>query len=1094
MRISHRSLLVSLLAFLLSSALVPLLLTPGVAAAAEEHEEKTFLRGLPGLVEPEGVAFDQVNDAVLVVDIGVSEVKVFPGGGGGAVASLNGREGSQATPQPGGFSFRGNTAIGVAVDGAGNVYVGDNGNGVIDKFKPLGGGAGYEYVCQYSGVGRGCMRNPEVELGSPGTFGEVAGLAVDQAGDLYVADYEGNAVDEFDAAGGDVAQILTGEHPLLGSGPTAVAVDGSGDVFIEDEQHQAVELEHGLLGETLVASEVTGLTFDFDSGLLLLSEIGQVAEYNPVSGSVVSEFHSSNGLPNGSAGGIATHEIPGASTGTVFVIEPGQVLAEYGPPPPLAPAVSGESVGDITSRSALLGGVIEPKLRASSYTFQFGSTQSYGGELPLPPGGNVVGSQASARVEVSVEGLQPGVLYHYRLAATNQDGTTFGPDQTFTTFPLSANALPDNRIWEMVSPLEKNSGAIIGPGEHAFQASGNGEKVTFLSKASFGGAVGNSLATQYLATRGPEGWVTENISPPLKSGSYFPLNNAPYKAFSSDLTQGLLRNGEGLQPPIPNPPLPGTNAPPGYDNFYLRDDLDNSYQALLTTSTAPILPASEFFMSVEGVTPDLKHVVAAFSNFATGHPLVLDEWSEGHLTAVNVPVNPVAEGETVAGAVLGSGNILGTEEAHAISSDGSHVFWSIGGNASNGGGSEPVFVRVDGVRTLQLPAGEFVDASSSGAKVLLSTGEVFDVDGNRRVGDVTGGAGGLVGELGASEDLSKIYFVDTAVLPGAGANSAGQTPRTGENNLYLYREGAAPDFIATLAVTSGGLSADRGDWARGVWERTSRVTADGAHAVFDSTASLTGFDSGGSSEVYWFDAASGALVCVSCNPTGVATGSGASIPAGNTPENFDGLFRAFYDSRVLSGDGGRVFFDSSEGLVAGDTNGVEDVYEFESDGSGSCTLSQGCIALISSGTGGASRFFDASENGDNVFFTTANELVPGDTDQLTDLYDARVDGGFPAGATPPACTGTGCQGVPATPPIFATPSSATFNGVGNFTAGPAAPAVKPKAKTNAQKLAGALKACHAKRGKKRRSCEVAARHKYAPAKKASVKEGGKGRK
>jgi hypothetical protein len=46
------------------------------------------------------------------------------------------------------------------------------------------------------------------------------------------------------------------------------------------------------------------------------------------------------------------------------------------------------------------------------------------------------------------------------------------------------------------------------------------------------------------------------------------------------------------------------------------------------------------------------------------------------------------------------------------------------------------------------------------------------------------------------------------------------------------------------------------------------------------------------------------------------------------------------------------------------------------------------------------------------------------------LYDARVGGGFPETTT--ACTGTGCQGVPPGSPVFATPSSVTFNGAGNF--------------------------------------------------------------
>jgi hypothetical protein len=98
------------------------------------------------------------------------------------------------------------------------------------------------------------------------------------------------------------------------------------------------------------------------------------------------------------------------------------------------------------------------------------------------------------------------------------------------------------------------------------------------------------------------------------------------------------------------------------------------------------------------------------------------------------------------------------------------------------------------------------------------------------------------------------------------------------------------------------------------------------------------------------------------------------------------------------------------------------------------------------------------------------------------LYDARVGGGFPESSL--ACTGTGCQGVPPGPPIFATPSSVTFSGVGNFTGqGVATP--KPKPLTRAQKLARALKACRAKKSKhKRAACETQARRRYGPASKA----------
>jgi hypothetical protein len=65
---------------------------------------------------------------------------------------------------------------------------------------------------------------------------------------------------------------------------------------------------------------------------------------------------------------------------------------------------------------------------------------------------------------------------------------------------------------------------------------------------------------------------------------------------------------------------------------------------------------------------------------------------------------------------------------------------------------------------------------------------------------------------------------------------------------------------------------------------------------------------------------------------------------------------------------------------------------------------------------------------------TGAQLVAQDGNDDFDVYDARVGGVRPPVA--PECSGTGCQGVPSSPPVFATPPSVTFNGVGNFPAEP----------------------------------------------------------
>jgi hypothetical protein len=195
---------------------------------------------------------------------------------------------------------------------------------------------------------------------------------------------------------------------------------------------------------------------------------------------------------------------------------------------------------------------------------------------------------------------------------------------------------------------------------------------------------------------------------------------------------------------------------------------------------------------------------------------------------------------------------------------------------------------------------------------------------------------------------------------------------------------------------------------------------------------------------------------------------------------------ALYQSRYLSDDG-RVFFDSSDALVPGDVNGKEDVYEWEVDGLGQNVYEYrgGQVYLISTGKSYRNSYLiGSSENGSDVFFTTAEQLVPQDTDTQRDVWDARVDGGFPAPAPPATvCEGEACQGPAAAPPVFGAPASASISGPGNLTPTPPAKP-KPTVLTRAQKLAKALKVCRKDKPKsKREACERSVRRRYGPVKK-----------
>src|SRR5258708_2150691 len=233
---------------------------------------------------------------------------------------------------------------------------------------------------------------------------------------------------------------------------------------------------------------------------------------------------------------------------------------------------------------------------------------------------------------------------------------------------------------------------------------------------------------------------------------------------------------------------------------------------------------------------------------------------------------------------------------------------------------------------------------------------------------------------------------------------------------------------------------------------------------------LTGYDNGSIPEVFVYEADAGWIFCASCSPRGAAPVAGAEYWE-EERGGFVGMSGSNeFMSRWIDREGTQVYFVTGQPLVPQDTNRHLDVYEWESDGSGSCGQTAGCIDLLSSGSSpGNAYFVDASANGDDVFFTSRAQLVPRARDEAIKLYDARVDGGFPE--TSLSCTGTGCQGVPPAPPIFASPSSATFNGVGNFE--PSAPGKtvttkkRTAARARAERLAKALSAC-GKRPKKRR--------------------------
>jgi hypothetical protein len=103
-----------------------------------------------------------------------------------------------------------------------------------------------------------------------------------------------------------------------------------------------------------------------------------------------------------------------------------------------APGAATGGATNIGAQGATLTGTVKPNGKPTQYHFQYGQTKAYGqssASQTVQPG------RGSVQVRQAVGGLKPDTQYHYRLVATNGDGTTAGRDRTFRTRKPDPNAL-----------------------------------------------------------------------------------------------------------------------------------------------------------------------------------------------------------------------------------------------------------------------------------------------------------------------------------------------------------------------------------------------------------------------------------------------------------------------------------------------------------------------------------------------------------------------------------------------------------------------------------------------------------------------------
>ena len=311
----------------------------------------------------------------------------------------------------------------IAADSAGNVYLPVVSENEVLEYSPSG-----TLLKTFKGSGAGVLDEP-------------TGVAIDSSGDLWVADSgNGGTIAEFDPSGAPV-EVNGKPVEIESKGVWSVGLDRHGHVFalVDNGEDSCGEKESPCLH--LVEYSAEGRQ---------LADVGA----GNFGGGEVERYYTA----------LAVNE----ANGRVYVVA-GQQETIWVFGPPTAPVFKKEFTAEVDASEAKLGALVDPGGIAASYRFEYGPTSAYGSSTPFPEGSVGEGLEAHA-VWASASGLVPGSTYHYRLVASNELGTVYGPDQTFTTLTAEQAAcpneqrrggfaarLPDCRAYELVTPPVESS-------------------------------------------------------------------------------------------------------------------------------------------------------------------------------------------------------------------------------------------------------------------------------------------------------------------------------------------------------------------------------------------------------------------------------------------------------------------------------------------------------------------------------------------------------------------------------------------------------------------------------------------------------------
>jgi hypothetical protein len=921
----------------------------------------------------------------------------------------------------------------LAVDSGGNLYV-SAGDGKVKLYKPTGLYQPENGVLEYGAA-------PSVTV----TAFNSSALAINFSNDHLLVHYGGYVV-EFSSAeegNGQLAEIGKGvikenfdqlglavdaAHGRIYVSESGPATPGNVRVFELDSPHKLLPVQidgsdvpGGELNVffSLAVDEGTGnlflysgakAVFEFDGDGKYLRSIEHGFEYDADQKIAVDNGpHSENGAlnPNGRYLFVPSHP---SGVGHVFAFGPA--------PKECPPEVLLSSFVDVSETEASLQAVINPCGLSTGYTFEYTTEESFEKEefdAATAFEGQLPSGATGVSVESSAADLLPDTRYRFRVIAVNSEGSAEGSGR-FATYPatkpescpndslrveLSAT-LPDCRAYELVTPVDTNARIPIGLGFFGAYfptrvASPDGSRVSFLTE---GGSIPGTEGTgslggdPYLASRRQTGWQTASAGP---TGEEAPI---------------LLSGGVSL------------------DQRYSFWGVDPFIEGNVTVGNYVRYPDGQSELIGRGSIGTDPAAGGKFISENGGHVVFV---SEAQVEESAPPAGTRAIYDRTADEVTHVVSLLPGDASPTAGQSASYLGASLDGEGIAFSISNTLYLRHDNEATYEIGNGVvFAGIAKGGERIFyMEKGKLlaFDIE----EGVVEFNSSGTVTPVNVSPDGSAAYFVSPEVLSGE-ANPNGEVASVGGQNLYLSREGAI-DFVGIVTdrdvegeiIPKGSLRIQGlGLWTEAVSSGRlpvdpSRVTPDGNVMIFESRAPLTDYDSEGHTQLYRFDSVGDSLVCISCNPTLAPAGSDVSLQSIARGKDSPEPFGAFVMVANLRADGRRAFFQSEEALVPDDNDGLQDVYEWEDEGIGSCERAGGCVYLISSGHSDRIDYLYAvSDSGNDVFFRTADLLLGLDGDRTPSIYDARVGGGFPE-PEKEVCAGEGCKSGLSPSPDLPTP-------------------------------------------------------------------------